>query len=388
LTLEEFKKKTSFTCGDVIDLAVEGGPIPSLPGSLLLPFHEITQLSWDEKSQTGHIETVRYNRIDEWFYACHFQGDPVMPGCWGIDAIWQSLRLFAAWRGLTACDKTLGMENVSFFGQIRPYDKKITYSVDILSIEEADGEHLVTGKATVSVDGTTVYTIANAQIGTAYWEADPAAKPPTVKPVPEEPMTRRLHAADFSAKNRLSRAEVLALSQGTLLDDFTGEVGLLPSSLMLEIGRIHQLSFDAATGEGRIVAAKPNSPVEWYYPMNHNLKPTALTIDAVWQLLGLFLFWRQNAGTGRALGFEKVEVFDAIKPGDKEVLFDVQVLRTTRTEATGDAFVRADAKVFADGRLVLSCGNANVGCHKHIRYSDYPQMVDMGFGGKLKTRKD
>ena len=53
-----------------------------------------------------------------------------------------------------------------------------------------------------------------------------------------------------------------------------------------------------------------------------------------------------------------------------------------------EGFVRADAKVFADGRLVLSCFNANVGCHKNIRYSDYPQMIDMGFGGKLKTRKD
>jgi len=388
LTPEEFRKRSSFNCGDVLALVGDDSPIPSLPGSLLLPFHEVTHVSWDDASKTGRIEAVRHNRIDEWFYACHFPGDPVMPGCWGIDAVWQALRFFAAWRGLPGCDKTLGMENVSFFGQIRPYDKKITYAVDVLSIEDEGGEHLVTAKATVSVDGTTVYTIGSAQIGTSYWEGDPAAKAPAIKLLPEEPMTRRLHASEFAAKNFLSRAEVVALSQGTLLDDFPGEMGLLPSSLMLEIGQVRHLSCDPATGEGRIVAAKPNGPLEWFYPMNHGLKPTALSIDAVWQLLGLFLFWRQNAGTGRALGFEKVEIFDAIRPGDREILLEGQILRTTKTEGTGDAFVRADAKVFADGRLVLSCFNANVGCHKNIRYSDYPQMIDMGFGGKLKTRKD
>jgi hypothetical protein len=50
-------------------------------------------------------------------------------------------------------------------------------------------------------------------------------------------------------------------------------------------------------------------------------------------------------------------------------------------------FVRADATVYADGRPILSIANANVGCHKDIRYSDYPLASEMGFGGKLKTRK-
>lgn len=352
--------------------------------ALLLPFHEVTRLEWDESSKTGLIEAVRHNRIDDWFYACHFIGDPVMPGCWGIDAVWQAMRVFAAWRGITRCDKTLGMENVSFFGQIRPHDRKIVYSVEIVSIEEAGGDTLMTGKASVSVDGTPVYSIGSAQIGTAYWESDPAGGPRAAAAACDAPMARALTYDEFAARNSFSQTEVIALSLGTLIKGASGEVGLLPSSLMLEVGRVRHLSFDEAAGEGRIVASKANNPLEWYYPMNSGLKPTALTVDAVWQLLGLFLTWRRNLGTGRALGFERVEVFDAISPKDKDILYEVRILRMTRTE--GDAFVRADAKVFADGRLVLSCANANVGCHKNIRYTDYPAASEMGFGGKLKTR--
>ena len=357
-----------------------------VPGSLLLPFHEIRAISWDETAKTGRIKAVRRNAVDDWFYACHFQGDPVMPGCWGIDAVWQALRFFAAWRGIAGCDKILGMENVSFFGQIRPHDREIVYTVDVVAIEEDGGEHLLTGKASVSVDGIQVYSIGAAQVGTVFWEADSAVKAPAVRPAPDEPMRRKLDCAEFAAKSSLSHAEVLALAQGTLLESFPGEVGLLPNSLMLEIGRILELSFDPATGEGRIVSTKANGPLDWYYPMNRGAKPTALTVDAVWQQLGLFQFWRQNPGTGRALGFERVEVFDAITPKDREILYEIQILRMTKAEASGDAFVRADAKVFADGRLVLACANANVGCHKNIRYSDYPQLTEMGLGGKVKTR--
>lgn len=366
ITLEEFQK--------------------NVPGSLLLPFHEIRTISWDDAAKTGRIEAVRRNAVDDWFYACHFQGDPVMPGCWGVDAIWQALKVFAAWRGLKNCDKILGMESVSFFGQIRPYDKEIVYAVDVVSIEQDGDDYLVTGKATVSVDGVQVYTIGSAQIGTAFWEADAEIKPPLFNNADEKPLTKRLSCSEFAARASLSHAEVLALAQGNLVKEFPGEVGLLPNSLMLEVGRLHELSFDPAAGEGRIVATRRNSALDWFYPMNQGEKPTALTVDAVWQLLGLFLFWRQNPGTGRALGFERVEVFDAIRPQDSELLYEVKILRMTKSEASGDAFVRADAKVFADGRLVLACSNANVGCHKNIRYSDYPLQSEMGLGGKLKTR--
>lgn len=381
MTPEEFQKKTSFSPEELLACG-------RLPGSLLLPFHEITHLSWDEEKKTGRIEAVRHNRVDEWFYSCHFLGDPVMPGCWGVDAVWQALRFFGAWRGLPDCAVTMGMEGVSFFGQIRPYDKKVTYSVDIVSIEESEGERMITGKAAVSVDGAPVYSIAVAQVGTSFFEAEAGVEPEAFVRAPEKPPERRLSRGEFSERSALSQAEVLALSQGSLVDAEGTEFGLLPSGLMLEVGRIHRISWDDAAGEGRIAASKQNGPLEWFYPMNGGTKPAALTIDAVWQLLGLFLAWRRNAGTGRALGLERVEVFRAIGPGDGEILYEVQVLKAVRNEATGDASVRADARVFVDGRLALKVANANVGCHANIRYSDYPMMSEMGFGGKLKIRKN
>jgi 3-hydroxyacyl-[acyl-carrier protein] dehydratase/trans-2-decenoyl-[acyl-carrier protein] isomerase len=358
-----------------------------LPSGLLFPFHEIRLLAWDESTGTGRIEAVRRNRPDDWFYACHFLSDPVMPGCWGIDAVWQALRFFAAWRGMPACDKPLGMEGVSFFGQIRPYDAEIVYCVDVVSIERDADEVLITGKADVSVDGVPVYTVASAQVGTAYcWESD-AAAPPETSAAPAEAYKARLTWEQFRARDRFSASEVIALSRGTLVSDAPDEMPLLPDSLMLELHEIHHLSRDPASGEGLALATRGNGPGEWFYSMNGGVKPAALLVDGVWQLMGVFHAWLGSAGTGRALGFERVEFYGAVVPADARLTTRVRVLKTFRAPLTGDVFVRADAEVFADGRKIMSCVNANVGCHKNIRYADYPLVSEMAFGGKLKTKE-
>jgi len=392
MKFNEFQGKSSFGPEDISAFIagrlLEDAPagLPALPSALLAPFHEVTAISWDAASGTGRLEAVRYNRLDDWFYPCHFNGDPVMPGCWGVDAAWQCLRFFAAWRGLENCGETMGMENVSFFGQIRPYDKQIVYALEILSQEASDGETLLTAKATVSVDGVLVYTIGSVSVATAFWTDDAATKPASV-PAVENHAIRRLRYDEFAAKSSLSHAEIVALSQGTLIDAPGLEVGLLPSSLMLEVGAIDRLVFDEATGEGSILASRDNGPLEWFYPMTPGHKPTVLSIDAVWQLMGLFLTWRQNLGTGRALGFERVEVFGEILPNDTQVRYEITIVRYSRAP-NGDAFVRADAKVFASGRLILSASNLNVGCHKNIRYAGYPLPSEMAYGGKLKIRAE
>lgn len=392
MKFEEFRRKDRFTREELISFAagrlVSDAPagLPALPSSLLLPFHEVTHLSWDAASGTGRIVAVRRNRLDDWFYPCHFQGDPVMPGCWGVDAAWQCLRFFAAWRGLAGCGKTMGMENVSFFGQIRPYDKEIVYVVDVISEESSDGETLLTGKATVAVDGTLVYTIGSLSVATAFWTDDSPAKPSAVPPAADAPI-RRLRYEEFAAKEKLSHAEIVALSQGTLIDAPGLEVGLLPSSLMLEVGAVDRLVFDEAAGEGSISATRENGPLEWFYPMTPGVKPTVLSIDALWQLMGLFLTWRRNPGTGRALGFERVEVFGEILPADRDIRYEISIVRYSRAP-NGDAFVRADALVRAGGRLILSATNLNVGCHKNIRYAGYPIPGEMAVGGKLKVREE
>ncbi|MEQ1919583.1 MAG: bifunctional 3-hydroxydecanoyl-ACP dehydratase/trans-2-decenoyl-ACP isomerase, partial [Elusimicrobiota bacterium] len=381
MKFKEFQTRGRFGREEIISFVacrlIEDAPagLPALPSSLLVPFHEVTNITWDAASGTGRIEAVRYNKLDDWFYPCHFNGDPVMPGCWGVDAAWQCLRFFAAWRGLAGCGKTMGMENVSFFGQIRPYDKKIVYVVDIVSVETSDGETMLTGKASVSVDGTLVYTIGSVSVATAFWTDDSPAKPAPAPALEDAPI-RKLRYDEFSAKSKFSHTEIIAISQGTLIDAPGLEIGLLPSALMLEVGAIESITFDEATGEGLLSASRDNGPLEWFYPMTPGFKPTVLSIDAVWQLMGLFLTWRQNLGTGRALGFERVEVFGEILPEDRDIRYGVSIVRYTRTP-NGDAFVRADATVHAGGRLILSATNLNVGCHKNIRYSGYPIPSDM-----------
>jgi 3-hydroxyacyl-[acyl-carrier protein] dehydratase/trans-2-decenoyl-[acyl-carrier protein] isomerase len=393
MKLEEFSRRTSFGRDEVVAFSegrlIDDAPagLPGLPGFLLLPFHEITRLEWDEATGTGLIEAARDNRLDDWFYGCHFLGDPVMPGCWGVDAVWQCLKFFAAWRGLAGCSKTLGMENVSFFGQIRPHDKRVVYRVEIVSVERDGADVLLTGKGSVAVDGTPVYTIGSAQIGTAFWEA-PDARPRTSSASADVPMPRALRYAEFRSRDHLSHSEIVALSRGALVSDPPGEIALLPSDQMLEVGSIERLSGSLDSGEGEVLASRVNGPLDWFYAMTPGAKPTALSIDAVWQLIGAFQAWGGSAGTGRALGLERVEVFDEVRPGDRDIRYEVRIVKVARSEATGDAFVRADATVFADGRPILSVVNANVGCHKDIRYSDYPIASEMGFGGKLKTRRE
>lgn len=391
----EFQKRSSFGRDEIAAFSegrlLEDAPpgLARLPGWLLLPFSEILRVEWDEASGTGVIEAARDNRLDDWFYGCHFLGDPVMPGCWGVDAVWQCLRFFAAWRGLSGCSKPLGMENVSFFGQIRPHDKRVLYRVEVVSVERSGDDVLLTGKASVEVDGTLVYTIAAAQIGTAFWEAPPSRgkTDPALMPAPDESMTRRLTYAEFKARSRFSHAEVVALSRGGLVCDPPGEIALLPADLMLEVGRVERIAGSIASGEGEIEASRENRSSDWFYAMTPGVKPAALSIDAVWQLIGLFQAWGGSAGTGRALGFERVEVFDEIRPQDRDVRCDLRVVKAVRSGESGDVFVRADATVYADGRPILSMTNANVGCHKDIRYADYPLASEMGFGGKLKMRK-
>jgi 3-hydroxyacyl-[acyl-carrier protein] dehydratase/trans-2-decenoyl-[acyl-carrier protein] isomerase len=393
MTFEEFQKCSRFGYEEIAAYArgnLISGDSPKLPALsdfLLLAFHEITSIAWDEASGTGRIVATRFNRLNDWFYSCHFLGDPVMPGCWGLDAIWQCLKFFAAWRGLSGCDKELGMEDVIFSGQIRPYDQKITYAIDIVSIKKMDGESLITGRAVVSVDGTNIYSMGAAQIGSTFWEKSAheiSATFPLESPLP---FNRKLSYNEFTEKKSFSQTELIALSQGRLVENPPVEMGLLPSSFMLGIDSIHRLFYDDASGSGEILSSQDNNGLEWFYPMNLGIKPPALSIDSVWQLLGLFLTWAKTAGTGRALGFERVEVFDSIRPEDRKIIYEVQVLKVFHPAMTSDVFVKGDARVFADGRLILNCSNAHVGCHRNIRYLDYPVKSELAFGGNLRTRE-
>ena len=115
----------------------------------------------------GRIVAERDIRLDDWFFQCHFLGDPVQPGCLGVDGVWQLIGFFCAWAGGLGTGRALGCAEVEFAGQIRPHDAVMRYEIEIVRYQElaASGAAVAVGDATIAVDGDVIYTIKRAKVG-------------------------------------------------------------------------------------------------------------------------------------------------------------------------------------------------------------------------------
>jgi len=115
----------------------------------------------------GRIVAERDVRLDDWFFQCHFAGDPVQPGCLGVDAVWQLLGFFCAWSGALGAGRALGCGEIEFAGQIRPHDGVVRYEVAVrrYTALAGTGAAIALGDATVAVDGAPIYTISKAKAG-------------------------------------------------------------------------------------------------------------------------------------------------------------------------------------------------------------------------------
>jgi 3-hydroxyacyl-[acyl-carrier protein] dehydratase/trans-2-decenoyl-[acyl-carrier protein] isomerase len=172
VTYEEFQARSYFSEEEVLAIAygrlVEDAP-PEYKARLPLPpmlmVDRIEHVS--RKGNRGRMVAERDVRLDDWFFQCHFLGDPVQPGCLGVDAVWQLLGLYCSWNGALGSGRALGCAEVEFSGQIRPHDKVVRYEIDIVRYQDLpqSGSAITIGDARVLVDGESIYEIKRAKVG-------------------------------------------------------------------------------------------------------------------------------------------------------------------------------------------------------------------------------
>jgi 3-hydroxyacyl-[acyl-carrier protein] dehydratase/trans-2-decenoyl-[acyl-carrier protein] isomerase len=172
MTYAEFLARDAFDQTDVLAFAYgraikdpPEGFQSRLPLPPMLMIDRIDHLS-AEKSR-GRIVASRDVRLDDWFFHCHFLGDPVQPGCLGLDGVWQLLGFYCGWRGGVGAGRALGCGEVEFFGQIRPHDGTVRYEIDVKRYTELkkQGAAMIVGDARLCVDDVEIYTVKGARVG-------------------------------------------------------------------------------------------------------------------------------------------------------------------------------------------------------------------------------
>lgn len=169
---EEFCSRSAFLRDDLLAFAagrlVDDGPAlfaARLPLPPMLMLDRITDIR--SRGMRGTIVAERDVRPSDWFFECHFASDPVQPGCLGVDAVWQLLGFYCAWRGGLGAGRALGCGTIAFDGQIRPDNRVVRYEVEVRRCTgtSGGGATLVIGDAVVLVDDVAVYTLQDARVG-------------------------------------------------------------------------------------------------------------------------------------------------------------------------------------------------------------------------------
>jgi len=161
-------KKNSYTYDELLacgrgEMFGEGNAQLPLPPMLM--FDRIMSITEDGGAfNKGKIVAELDVHPDLWFFDCHFPGDPVMPGCLGLDAMWQLVGFFLGWMGGPGHGRALGAGEVKFTGQVLPTGKRITYHIDIKRLVM---RKLVMGiaDARMEIDGREIYAANDLRVG-------------------------------------------------------------------------------------------------------------------------------------------------------------------------------------------------------------------------------
>ena len=136
-----------------------------LPLPPMLMFDRITHIDGDGGEHgKGQVRAELEVNPGLWFFKCHFEGDPVMPGCLGLDAMWQLVGFFLGWMGGPGRGRALGAGEVKFSGQVLPTGRKVTYCIDLKRVIM---RKLVMGiaDARMELDGREIYVANDLRVG-------------------------------------------------------------------------------------------------------------------------------------------------------------------------------------------------------------------------------
>jgi 3-hydroxyacyl-[acyl-carrier protein] dehydratase / trans-2-decenoyl-[acyl-carrier protein] isomerase len=157
-----FNKQQLLECAQGALFGPENARLPAPP---MLMFDRITRV--DETGGAygkGQLVAELDIRPDLWFFACHFEGDPVMPGCLGLDAMWQLTGFYLPWLGESGRGRALGVGEVKFTGQVMPDAKIVRYEIDVKRVLRGK-LRLVIAEGRTYVDDRLIYEAKDLRVG-------------------------------------------------------------------------------------------------------------------------------------------------------------------------------------------------------------------------------
>ena len=178
-------RKSSFSKKDLLEIAKGQfrdksiGKLPLPPMLMIDRIIEISEVGGNYEK--GYIKAEMDISDNNWFFECHFKNDPVMPGCLGLDGFWQLIGFFLSWAGGKGKGRALGVKDLKFKGQVRPYHDIITYTIHIRKFIKKP-TYMAWGNATLSVNNKEIYFAKDLQVGLfekLVWDTgmDPSVDP-------------------------------------------------------------------------------------------------------------------------------------------------------------------------------------------------------------------
>ena len=162
-------KKNSYSYDELINCG-EGklfGPgNAKLPLPPMLMFDRIVEINDDKGAfKKGLLKAELDIKNDLWFFDCHFKEDPVMPGCLGLDAMWQLVGFYLGWIGNPGKGRALGVGTVKFTGEVLQNVKLVTYEIDMKKIMSPGGTTVGLANGVVLADGKKIYSADSLKVG-------------------------------------------------------------------------------------------------------------------------------------------------------------------------------------------------------------------------------